>query len=256
MNSQTAKVKILIVEDEILIAQDIANRLTANNYKIAGIAASTNSALQLITKHDDIDIILIDIILKGDLDGIELARIINDKHHIPFIFLTSHADTSLIERAKSVHPYAYILKPFNDRQVSIAIELALVNYSNKTPEKELIKKQAFSKTDNQVMQIKDSLFLKKDQHFERVPLKEIMFLQADNNYCTVSTKSERFIYSMVLKKIEAQLPLNQFLRVHRSYVVNINLVNGFEGNMLFIGENKIPVSKTYKDEVFRLFHTI
>ncbi len=250
------KIKILIVEDEILIAQDIANRLSTINYQIVGIAASTERALELIIQNNDIDIILIDIILKGELDGIELACIINNKHHIPFIFLTSHADTSLVERAKSVQPYAYILKPFNDRQISISIELALVNYSKNTPQKELIKKQIFNKTDNQVLQIKDSLFLKKNHHFERVPLKEILFLQADSNYCTVSTKSERFVYSMVLKKIEAHLPINQFLRVHRSYVVNINSVIGFEGNMLFIGNKKIPVSKTYRNKVFRLFHTI
>ena len=256
MNNQTTKVKILIVEDEILIAQDIANRLAAINYQIVGIGASAQRALQLIIENNDIDIILIDIILKGNLDGIELARIINSKYHIPFLFLTSYADTSLVERAKSVRPYAYILKPFNDRQVSIAIELALVNYSNNTPNKELIKKQAFSKTENQVLQIKDSLFLKKNHHFERVLLKEILFLQADNNYCTIITKSERFIYSMVLKKIEAHLPINQFLRVHRSYVVNINSVNGFEGNMLFIGEKKIPVSKSHRNNVFKLFHTI
>ncbi len=256
MKNLNTKVNIFIVEDEILIAKDIANRLTAINYEIVGIAASAKRALELISENKAIDIILIDIILKGDLDGIELARRINSTYNIPFIFLTSHADTSLVERAKSVRPYAYILKPFNDRQVSIAIELALVNFSKKTPEKELLKRQTFNRTDNKVMQIKDSLFLKKDHHFERVPLKEILFLKADSNYCTVSTKSNRFIYSMVLKKIETHLPLNQFLRVHRSYVVNINLVDGFEGNMLFIGEKKIPVSRTYRDKVFKLFHTI
>lgn len=256
MNSQSVKVKILIVEDEILIAQDIANRLAAINYDIVGIAPSADRALEIIIESRNVDIILIDIILKGELDGIELARIINEKYQIPFIFLTSHADTHLVNRAKSVRPYAYILKPFNDRQVSIAIELALMNFANKTYKKSLLENQTFTKTDNQVLQIKDSLFLKKGHHFERVPLKEILFLEADNNYCTLSTKSERFIYSMVLKKIEAHLPINQFLRVHRSYVININSVNGFEGNTLFIGEKKIPVSKTYKHAVFKLFHTI
>ncbi len=256
MNSQNTKVKILIVEDEILIAQDIANRLKAINYDIVGIAASANRALDLIIESPNVDMILIDIILKGELDGIELARIINENHQIPFIFLTSHADTHLVNRAKSVRPCAYILKPFNDRQVSIAIELALMNFANKTYKKSLLENRSFSKTDNQVLHIKDSLFLKKGHHFERVPIQEILFLKADNNYCTVSTKSERFIYSMVLKRIEAHLPLNQFLRVHRSYVININSVNGFEGNTLFIGEKKIPVSKTYKHAVFKLFHTI
>ena len=256
MYTRANKVKILIVEDELLIAQDIANRLSDINYEIIGIAPSADSALQLISENTDVNLILIDIVLKGHLDGIELARILNNKYKIPFIFLTSHADAYLVERAMSVHPYAYILKPFNDRQISIAIELALVNFYNKTPELNINSTKNFNVDGNQVLQIKDSLFLKKNHHFERVPLKEILYLKADNNYCTVRTKAERFVYSMVLKKIEAHLPTDQFLRVHRSYVVNINLVNGFEGNMLFIGQRKIPVSKTYKNEVFRLFHTI
>ncbi|WP_271766482.1 LytR/AlgR family response regulator transcription factor [Aquimarina algiphila] len=256
MSNQSSKVKILIVEDEILLAQDISQRLTEINYHVTGIAQTVNHALQLITENQDIDIILIDIILKGDRDGIELARIINDKYHIPFIFLTSHADTHIVERAKSVHPYAYILKPFNDRQVSVAIELALLNFSKKTPGKDLLEPQDFTANENQVLQIKDCLFLKKDHHFERVPLAEILFLQADSNYCTVYTKSDRFVYSTVLKNIEAQLPINRFLRTHRSYVVNIDLVSGFEGNMLFIGDKKVPVSKTHRDHVFKLFHTI
>ena len=250
------KINILIVEDEILIANDISNRLTAINYHIIGTAASARQALQIIAQNNGIDIVLIDIVLKGDLDGIELANIINNEHQIPFIFLTSHSDISIVERAKKVSPYAYILKPFNDNQISIAIELALVNYSNKTHEKELIDQQALNDKENQVLQIKDSLFLKKQHHFERVFLKEILYLQADNNYCTIATRSGRFMYSMVLKKLEGHLPKNLFLRVHRSYVVNIDSVNGFEGNILFIGDKKIPVSKTHKEEVFKLFHTI
>ncbi|WP_299443124.1 LytTR family transcriptional regulator DNA-binding domain-containing protein [uncultured Aquimarina sp.] len=256
MEHQTSKVKVLIVEDEILLAQDISHRLININYEVIGIAPSVNDALGLIAENPNIDIILIDIILKGDRDGIELADIINKQYDIPFIFLTSHADTHFIERAKSVYPYAYILKPFNDRQVSVAIELALLNFSNKTPERDLLDSKEYTTTDNQVLQIKDSLFLKKDHHFERVPLKEILFLEADSNYCTIYTKSNQFVYSTVLKKIEAQLPLDQFLRVHRSYVINIHSVNGFEGNMLFIDDKKIPVGKTYKNDVFKLFHTI
>ena len=256
MLNKTLKVKVLIVEDEILLAQDIKQILTAMGYEIIGTAPTAIMALQLLEKNHEVDIILIDIILKGDIDGIELANLVNLKYNIPFIFLTSHADNALVERAKSVNPYAYILKPFNGRQICVAIELALVNIANKTPEKELLEEKNFNNTDNQALKINDSLFLKKDHYFERVPLKEIQFLEADSNYCTVHTKTARFMYSMVLKKIEAQLPTNQFLRTHRSYVVNIQSVNGFEGNTLFIGDKKIPVSKTYKDIVFKQFHTI
>lgn len=256
MIGEVSKIKILIVEDEIVVAQDISNRLTDSNYQVIGIAPTASKALELIGENPDVDIILLDIILKGDRDGIELARQINDQYNIPFIFLTSHADSYLVERAKSVQPYAYILKPFNDRQVSVAIELALVNFSNKAPENDLLANKGFAPNDNQVLQINDSLFLKKDNYFERVLLKEILFLEADSNYTTIHTQCGRFVYSMVLKKIEEQLPPDLFLRIHRSYVVNVNLIDGFEGNMLYIGEHKIPVSKTYRDTVFRLFRKI
>ncbi|MBC8753407.1 LytTR family transcriptional regulator DNA-binding domain-containing protein [Kordia sp. YSTF-M3] len=252
----SATVKVLVVEDEIILAHDIRDRLTDMNYEVVGIAPSVAKAVAILEAQKDIDIIMIDIILKGDQDGIELAKIVNEKYHLPFIFLTSHADSSLVERAKKVHPYAYILKPFNDRQVKIAIELALMNFSNKTPGKDVFESKESNVETSQVLQIKDSLFLKKNHHFERVPLAEILFIEADNNYCTIYTKSERFVYAVVMKKVEQQLPVANFIRTHRSYIVNISQVTGFEGNMLFVGTHKIPVSKSQKEHIFKLFRTI
>ena len=256
MSESIAQVKLLIVEDEILLANDIANKLSDNNYNIVGIADTAKKALDILANHQDIDVIVIDIMIKGEFDGIELARFINDKYSIPFLFLTSHADNHIFERAKSVKPYAYLLKPFNERQVCIAIELALKNFANKASEENILEKRDFDTTENQVLNIKDSLFLKKNHHFERVRLQDILFLQADSNYCSVYTKSDRFIYSVGLNKIEEQLPSKRFMRVHRSYVININSVSGFEGNMLYISDNKIPVSKSHKEDVFKLFKTI
>ena len=255
-NDQTASVRILVVEDEILLARDIALRLNTMGYEVAGIAATVIAALELLKKDATIDMVLIDIVLKGAQDGIDLARSINTHYHIPFIFLTAHADRETVHRAKRVNPYAYILKPFNDRQVGVAIELALLNFSKKTPEKEILKSQQFDAKDNQVLQIKDSLFLKKDHHFKRVPLKDILFIQAESNYSTIYTATGKYVYAVVLKKIEQQLPSNTFLRTHRSYMININTVDGYEGNTLFIGNTKIPVSKPHKEEVFRLFRTL
>lgn len=250
------KVKILVVEDEVLVAQDIIQRLTTMNYEVVGYAMTANSTLELIEENPNVDILLIDIIIKGNKDGIELAKIIKDKYNIPFIFLTSNADQQTVERAKSVQPYAYMLKPFNDRQVGIAIELALLNFSKKTPELALLKNQKFEKEDNQVIQIKNSLFLKKNSYFKRVALDDILFIQAENNYSTIYTKSEKFLYSIVMKKIEEQLPKNLFLRSHRSYIINVNAINGYEGNLLYVNTNKIPISKSYKENIFKLFKTI
>ena len=256
MSHQNSKIKILIVEDEILLARDLELRLVASDYEVVGIAKSAGMALYLLKEISDIDLILMDIIIEGDRDGIELAKEVNKLYNVPFIFLSSHADASIVQRAKEVNPYAYLLKPFNNRQIAIAIELALVNFSKQIPENELLKTQEFSKNDNTVLKIKDSLFLKKNHHFERVLLNEIQFLEADSNYTTIHTKLDKFLYSMVLKKMEMKLPKDRFLRVHRSFIINIQAVQGFEGNTLLIEKHKIPVSKANHSQVFNLFRTI
>lgn len=249
-------VNILIVEDEMLLAEDIKLRLERLGYNVVAYVPSVQHALEQLKDHPEIDLALLDISLKGKLDGIDLARMINSLYRIPFIFLTSHADRALVERAKEVRPYAYMLKPFNDREIAINVELALANYAKKRQEVGPGgRRESFSHEENQVLNINESLFLKKDHHFQRVALKDITILEADNNYTTVYTKTDKYIYSTVLKRMEEKLPGKTFLRVHRSYVVNIDAITGFEGNTLFVGERQIPVSKQYKVDVFKIFNT-
>ncbi len=256
MNTPHNKVNILVVEDEFLLAEDIIDRLTAMNYNIVGHATSAEETLSILDKNPNIDLLLLDIIIKGRLDGIELARIINEKYNLPFIFLTSNADTYMVERAKSVNPYAYMLKPFNDRQVGIAIEMALVNFAENKSAIDFNKEQESNAETNNVLQIKDCLFLKKDHHYNKVFLDAILFIEADNNYSTIYTEKEKYLYSVVMKKVEQQLPANLFMRTHRSFIVNTSRIEGYEGNQLFIGHHRIPISKSHKENVFKLFNTI
>lgn len=251
-NTPTKKPKVLIIENDISSAKDITLRLFEMNYDVIAFTLTAVSSLKLIQENNDIDVIIMETIIKDNQDGIELAKIIKEQYNIPIIFLTSNTDQHIVKRAKSVQPNAYIIKPFQDEQVNIAIELALLDISQKPPS--LVPKQKAN--NNQVIQIKNSLFLKKNSLFKRVSLDEILFIQADNNYSTVYTKTEKFVYSIVMKKIEDQLPKDLFLRAHRSYIVNVNAIDGFEGNMLFVKKSKIPISRSYKQDVFKLFKTI
>jgi len=247
------RVKILVVEDELLLAEDIKMRLERLGYEVPAYVPSVNAALEKLKEVEDIDLALIDISLKGKMDGIDLAKVINTLYRIPFIFLTSHADRALVERAKMVNPAGYMLKPFNDRELAINIEMALANYSNQIAHPGPGNSPEVERETHPVYHLNESLFLRKDHHFQRVALADITILEADNNYTTVYTKNDKFIYSTVLKKMEEKLPGKYFMRVHRSYVVNINAVTGFEGNMLHISDRRIPVSKQYKNEVFKIF---
>ncbi|WP_420600924.1 LytR/AlgR family response regulator transcription factor [Flagellimonas sp.] len=257
MIGEVKKVRLLILEDEHLIAKDIAEGLIECGYEIAGIAPSSAEAKKLLMQDPDIDLILIDIILRGDETGLTFAKLLDRKYpHIPYIFLTSHADAAMVNQVKTTTPYAYILKPFNKRQVAVSIEMALENFSNRKPIQDILASNNYKPEPKQVLKINDSLFLKKDNHFERVLLKEILFLEAESNYTTIHTQCGRFVYSMVLKKIEGLLPSDFFLRVHRSFVVNMEAVTGFEGNLLFVEQHKIPVSKSHHHSVFKSFRRI
>ena len=119
-----SQVRILIVEDEILVAQDFAARLTEAGYDIVGLASSVKEAQDFIDSHK-IDIALLDIMLDEGGTGIEVAKYLNAHQPVPFIFITSLVDSQTVEKAKEVSPSAYLVKPFVSRELHIAIEIAL-----------------------------------------------------------------------------------------------------------------------------------
>ncbi|MGE5498229.1 MAG: PAS domain S-box protein [Syntrophothermus sp.] len=132
------KTRIIIVEDEMIIAMDIKRRAVSLGYDVI---AHFQTAEECISKLPGLnpDLILMDIILSGDIDGIEAAGIIKERFNIPLIYLTAHADETTIQRAKVTQPYGYILKPFEIRDLETTIEIALYKHSmeSKLAESEL-----------------------------------------------------------------------------------------------------------------------
>lgn len=122
--------RILIVEDEPIVAEDIAGFLKDNGFEIAGIAHSAVRALDLL-KDNKIDAAVLDVNLGDGIDGIELAEIIHQKFQIPFVFCTAHGDKSTIERARATFPSGYLLKPFNERELFASLDIALYQYIQK-----------------------------------------------------------------------------------------------------------------------------
>lgn len=116
--------RILVVEDEAIVAMVIKKRLMNLGYSVSGVAATGKDA---ITKVEGTfpDLVLMDIMLKGDMDGIEAADEIRKRFSIPVVYLTAHSDENTLERAKLTEPYGYILKPFTERDLSSNIEIAI-----------------------------------------------------------------------------------------------------------------------------------
>lgn len=123
------EIRILIVEDDPFISLDIEHCLSNIDYKVSGVAYNIEEALNQLENNTP-DAVLLDISLgKEKIDGIDIANTINEKYQIPFIYLTSHADRSTLERAKKTYPSGYIVKPFNESALLAALEIAIYNHA-------------------------------------------------------------------------------------------------------------------------------
>ncbi len=241
---------IFIVEDQLLIAEDTAQRVRNLGYNVSGIATNATEALEGIGKTFP-DIILMDIDLEGDVDGIELAAKIDQLMPTPIIYLTDLGDQRTIERAGNVHQAIFMNKPFNDHILASHIELAL-QQKKKTAEN-----SPAAHAESKVV------FLKKGKQRYRVNTENICFIKAARAYCEVYLKSphdkvphKAFEPAVSLAEALHQLSTPPFLQVHRSYVVNINHIEALEENNINIGQEVIPIGPSYKRSLKEVIKTI
>jgi len=242
-------VKILIVEDEMLIGAKISMLLSDMGYETLGIIPSGEKAIAFIESEKP-DIILMDIVLKGKLDGIETARIIQETNDIPIIYLTSNTDDHHFNRSKSTRPFAFISKPFKRLDLQRAIELTLAHLAEaeSTP------------ADNDILPefMDDRIFIKDRGNMQKILIKDITYIEADRNYCTIHTSSSTTsaTLTMTLKTLESRLPSKHFLRIHRSYIVNCVRIDSISEIHVLIGKHKIPLSRNFRPELLRRLKTI
>lgn len=124
-----SEVKILIVEDERILALGLKKKLEKLGFKVTNTASTGNEAIVSV-KEDKPDLILMDIVLKGEMDGIDAAKLIINLHNIPIIYLTAYADDKTISRAVETYPYGYLMKPYKERELKANIDMALHKFQS------------------------------------------------------------------------------------------------------------------------------
>ena len=233
------KVKIHIVEDEILIAEDTASDLVTAGFEVTGISMSGEEAILSIQENPP-HVILMDINIKGQFDGIETAHKLNEMGDFPIIYVSSNTTNQFVNRALETKPHAFISKPYNLQDLVIAIELAM------------------NKHNEQLMDSKEvnSIFVKAGEYHRKVKIADILYIEADGSYCKVHTANDNYTLSFNLNHFQNAVKTKNLVRVHRSYIINQNHVDGFDKNSLLMGEQIIPVSNTYKDLVNELFKKV
>jgi len=237
------KIRVLIVEDEPIIAADLEDRLIEMGYEVAGQCASGEESL-LVFEQGNLDLVLMDIQLEGEWDGIQTAQKMLTKQPLPIIYLTSNTDDATFNRAKNTLPAAFLTKPFRGKDLQHAIELAI---SRAAPEK---KHAESSKENTDAHLFNDRLFIKVKDRMVRIFLSEILWLEADDYYCKLITHEKEFLITQTLKQMGESLSgIPEFMRVHRSFIVNLSHVEEIGDLFVFIHKKQIPLNKSSKDEL-------
>jgi len=219
---------VLVVEDESLIAEMIKMMLDEMGYSVKWVVHNPADAEEILSTEKP-DFAIFDINLNGDAEGIELGKKASIQG-VPFMYLTSYSDRKTFAKAKETYPGAFVIKPFSEKDLFTGIEMSLL-HSGQRSSKSITVKDGHK-----------NIILKVD---------EVKFLKADNIYVEVHTNDKKILSRQSLSTFLKSLPSDQFIRIHRSYAVNKNLLTSVSRSSVQIGDEIFPISRSYRDEVFQ-----
>lgn len=233
-----SQLKFLIVEDDLNIALDLEMMLEEMGYKVQARADNSAKALEIIFAKKP-DIILMDIDIKGDMTGTDIGK--NIKHlNIPIIFITGFNDKAHFKAAQESNMNGYIIKPPNQLTLQSTIENVIRNMN----------RGAVSETKEDKI-FEDTIFLKKKSTFHKIDFDNVQCIEADGKYSLLYVNDDKFISKYSLTEIVKMLPENKFMRIHRSFILNLDYLVEFDPSMstVRIQQGKeLPISRTYREE--------
>lgn len=229
------KALILIVEDQKLVAQSIESMVKEHGMEVLGTAPSGEAALAFAEQRPP-DLVIMDIKLQGNLDGIKTAKALNESSKVPVIFLSDFTDNVTVKKALTAYPVNYLAKPFTERDLMRSIELAIHN-ANALRAKHNNENDEF-------------VFLKTGpQTYSRLDYNHIVYLEAERAYCRVHGLDETHVIAASMATLLDQLNPARFVKIHRSFAVNVRKVREFTGGEVLVGEHRLPVSEQHRAEL-------
>lgn len=236
-----ARLRLLIVEDNPDEAAYLQSILTQLRYDTVGVAASLPSAVVLVDAQQP-DLCIVDIYLEGKPDGIAFAKKIGSTHpNIPLLFLTGNYDSTTFDLARTANPYSYLLKPYNPMELQYAIELAM-DKLNRTLTTTLGKDK--------------SIFIRTGNSMSRININDIVYIEVEGKYSKILSGTEKFLVQQSLKDLQALLPTDIFLRIHRNFIVNVKKVmkvDVYTNEVMLQGGEVISFSKHYMNDLAARF---
>ena len=253
------RIHILIIEDEGILAMEMSECLENEGYYVVGIASNGRKALDIF-KRNRVDMVLCDITIRGDWDGIQTVGYLTAERPVPVVYLSALNDRETLNRAKQTYPAAYLNKPYQLTGLRTAIEVAIQNFTmrsgSSTDPKNVVSLDGI-KPDNlnreSLLQVGNHLFIKQNYQFVKISLSDLLYLEADNIYTVMLTTSRKYLLRLTLSSILERISQPDLVRIHRSYAVNIQKVDAFNDVEVSIGTQLLPLSRTHRDDFLRQF---
>ena len=236
-----SKINILIVEDEAIVAKDIQQSLRKSGYNVLDVVSSGAAAIKSLELNKP-DLVILDVMLKGDLSGVDVSEFIKREFNIPVIFLTAYADQSTLDKAKLTEPYGYIIKPFREIELYTTIEMALFkhkSYIQTVNERDLLHSIIVETSENNSQN--DFHFIKSNSRYIKLASNDIWYIEALKDYVSVNTENHKYTIHSTMKEIESKLPSRDFIRVHRSFIVRISKIVSMDVQILRNANHAVPI---------------
>ncbi len=238
-------VHILVVEDEFITANAIKEALISYGHVVVGIARDAIDAIEILDTKK-VDIAILDINIQGSKNGLWIAKKIEKDYHIPFIFLTAYGDNDSITKAIATQPSGYLTKPFKKADIYSTISLALIKSESKTLKP--------VKDEENNPNPEEFFYVKGKNSFLKIIKDDILFIKSDLKYVELQTTTDLFTLRYSLHEISSKLSEDQFIKVHRSYIINKFKIESIGSNYLLTQGHEIPISANRKDEILAQFN--
>lgn len=268
MKPADSRLRILVVEDEPLFAAQLEDALLELNYHVIGPAYDGGAALHLArTTSPPPDVALLDIHLgPRSADGIAVAASLLADRRLPLIFLTSQADTASFERARSLGPAAYLVKPADPTALQRAIELAVANFTAPvSPEPTVsdddehnLEGSLFAKAGTGAL-LPNALFVKEDGLLVKVSLSDISWVMAEGKHCRLALRAgTNVLVRQPMREISQHLPAGQFVQIQRSYLINAECIERIDPvrNIVQVAGQLLPIGRAHRDALLERLHLV
>jgi DNA-binding LytR/AlgR family response regulator len=221
---------VLIVDDEVLISEQLSVILEEIGYQVT-IAFDTESAINSL-KTNQQELAILDIKMHGKNQGFAIAKYIRENMNIPFIFLTSFADSTTVDEASKFMPAAYILKPFNEANIYSTLKIVFNNHA--------INNIFFTiKVGHEVFKVKED---------------DLLYIMSSDKYIEIYTKTQMYLKRDSIDTFIQDNNLTGIIRIHRSYVVKLSNIDSVKGKTIYFKDKELKISNTYMEDFNNAFN--